>query len=224
MKKILLVSLVMLLAVSVAFSQFGIKGGINLATFRGDDKTMDAGNNIKLDPKTRLGLVGGISAKIGLIAGLSIQPEAMYVQKGAVYENSGNYGGYSYTGKQTIKGDYVEFPLLLKFNLPIPEFSPYIEGGASYGILLSAKSKEEQSSNAPGFTSTSNETDIKDQVTKNDLSFIVGVGFDIFILDLNARYVIGTKRLGKDDPNTPEDENAKKVYSSGIMITAGLRF
>ena len=74
-------------------------------------------------------------------------------------------------------------------------------------------------------TSSSDETDIKDQVTKNDLSWIVGVGVDLLILDINARYMIGTKRLYKDDPNTPTvDENATKIYNSGILLTVGLRF
>ena len=131
MKKILLVSLAMILAVSVAFSQFGIKGGINLGTFGGADKTQDGA-----DPKTRLGLAGGISYKIGFIAGLSIQPEVMYIQKGAIYEASLSQGNYSISRKGTIKGDYIDIPVLVKFNLPIPVLSPYVEGGVSYGILL----------------------------------------------------------------------------------------
>ncbi|MGA3287289.1 MAG: porin family protein [Bacteroidota bacterium] len=220
MKKILLVSLVMLLAVSVAFSQFGIKGGINLATVGGADKKQN-----DIDPTNRLCFVGGISCRIGLIAGISIQPEVMYIQKGAVYEVSQTIGGYTGTGKLTFKGDYIDIPLLLKFNLPIPVFSPYIEGGVSYGILLSAKQKEEQSSNYPGDVSTSNETDIKDQMTKNDISWIVGVGFDLSILEIDARYVVGMKRLRKDIPETTTiDENATMIYNRGIILTVGLRF
>jgi hypothetical protein len=225
MKKILLVSLVMLLAVSVAFSQFGIKGGINLANFLGDDKSHDLGNNMKLDPTNRHGLAGGISYRIGLIAGLAIQPEVMYIQKGAVYEENISQGIYTINDKTTDKIDYIDIPVLVKFNFPIPVFSPYIEGGVSYGILLSAKEKSERSSNVPGMASRSDEIDFKDGVTKNDLSWIVGVGFDLFILDINARYIIGTKRLYKDDSETTTiDENAIRVYNSGILLTAGFRF
>jgi hypothetical protein len=208
MKKILLVSLVMLLAVSVAFSQFGIKGGIDLGTFGGADKPSDL--------KHRIGIAGGISCKIGLGAGLSLQPEVMYIQKGAVLEVNTLQGIYTLNQKQTAMLDYIDIPVLVKFNFPIPVFSPYIEGGVSYGILLSAKEKAEQSSNAPGMTSSSNETDIKDFVTKNDLSWIVGVGFDLSILDINARYMVGTKKLYKD--------NDAKIFNNGIILTAGLRF
>jgi hypothetical protein len=225
MKKIFLVSLVMLLAVSVAFSQFGIKGGINLGTFGGADKSWDMGNNVKLDPTSRLGLTGGISYRIGLIAGFAIQPEVMYIQKGAIYTISGSQGIYTAESKTTYKFDYIDIPILVKFNLPIPVFSPYIEGGVSYGILLSAKNKDEETSNVPGETSSSVEKDIKDEVTKNDLSYIIGVGFDLLIFEIDARYVIGTKRLHKDDPATTTiDENAAKVYNSGILLTVGLRF
>jgi len=225
MKKILLVSLVMLCSVSIAFSQFGINGGINLGTFGGADKSWDMGNNVKLDPTSRHGLTGGISYRIGLIAGFAIQPEVMYVQKGAIYTISGSQGIYTAESKTTYKFDYIDIPILVKFNLPLPVFSPYIEGGVSYGILLSAKQKEEHSSNVPGDVSTSNETDIKDEITKNDLSFIVGVGFDLVIFEIDARYVIGTKRLHKDDPNTlTVDENAAKIYNRGIVLTAGFRF
>jgi hypothetical protein len=208
MKKILLVSLVMLLAVSAAFSQFGIKGGIDLGTFGGDDKPSDL--------KHRIGIAGGISCKIGLVAGLSLQPEVMYIQKGAVSETNTLQGIYTLNQKHTAKLDYIDIPVLVKFNFPIPVFSPYIEGGVSYGILLSAKEKAEQSSNAPGTTSNSDETDIKDFVTKNDLSWIVGVGFDLSILDINARYMIGTKKLYKDSD--------AKVFNNGIIFTAGFRF
>ena len=217
MKRMLLLSLTLLLCISVAFSQFGIKGGVNLGTIGGDDKPSDL--------KNRMGIAGGISYRIGLIAGLSIQPEVMYIQKGSVIEVNSLQGMYTFNYKHTGKLDYIDIPVLLKFNLPVPVFSPYIEGGMSYGILLSAKEKSEQSSNAPGITSESQETDIKDYITKNDLSWIVGVGFDLSILDINARYVVGMKRLYKDDPATTSiDENAPKVYNRGIILTAGFRF
>ena len=84
----------------------------------------------------------------------------MYVQKGAIYESSANIGAYSYDQKTTLTGNYIDIPVLAKFNLPIPLLSPYIEGGVSYGILLSAKEKDETTTNVPGQASGSNETDI----------------------------------------------------------------
>ena len=211
MKKILIVSLMMLLTATIAFSQFGINGGINLGTVGGDDKTLNG-----IDPTTKVGFAGGISYRIGLIAGLAIQPEAMYIQKGAIYQANLSYGSYSESDKLTLTSAYIDIPVLVKYNLPVPLFSPYIEGGVSYGILLSAKQKEDVTSNEPGFTSSSTETDVKDQATKNDFSIIVGVGVEFLIFDVDARYVMGQTKLEKNSD--------AKVYNRGFIFTAGLRF
>jgi hypothetical protein len=211
MKKILFISLVMLLTVSVAFSQFGLRGGINLGTIGGDDKTQNG-----IDPTSKVGLAGGITYHIGLIAGLSIQPEVLYVQKGAIYEGSAGYGGYSYSEKHTVTGDCIDIPVLARFNLPMLVISPYIEGGVAYSILLSAKEKAEITTNIPGQTSGTTETDIKDQLSKSDLSLIVGVGVEVLMLEINARYIMGMTKLDKD--------GLYKAYNRGIMLTAGVRF
>jgi hypothetical protein len=216
MKKILLVSLAMLLAVSVAFSQFGIKGGLNLGTFGGADKAINPGmfdaslaNLPSMEPKNRTGFTAGLSYKAGFIPILAIQMEVLYTQKGAVYELSlpAAFGGGS--GKGTFKLDYVDIPVLVKFNLPVPVVSPYIEGGVSYSILVSSKFKAETPAG-------SSEEDMKDGTTKNDLSFIVGVGVELLILDINARYVIGQTKVIKDTD--------AKIFNRGIMLTAGIRF
>ena len=200
MKKILLVSLVMVLAVSAAFSQFGIKGGIDLGTFSGADKSRNG-----VDPTHNTGFAGGISYRIGLIAGLSLQPELMYIQKGAIYEDP--------TDKITMKLQYLDIPVLVKFNFPIPVLSPYIEGGVSYGVPFLAKEKDEQITN--GMTVSSSETTIKN-VTKSDVSIVFGAGFDLLILDINARYLLGQKKL--------IDNSDAKIYNQGFILTAGLRF
>jgi hypothetical protein len=234
MKKILLTSLVMLLTVSMAYSQFGIKGGISLAKIGGDDskQTFNLGDYdptlagippIVIEPKTKVGFVAGISYKINLILGLAIQPEVLYIQKGAIYESStislaSIYPGASIDGKVTIKLDYIDIPILVKYSLPIPVISPYIEGGVSYGILVSAKFKEEATINGvPGVTQPpSQENDIKDQMKKSDLSIQLGVGVEFTILEVDARYVMGLSKLDKDG-------NAK-AYNRGIVLTSGLRF
>jgi hypothetical protein len=201
MKNILLLSLMLFLCISISFSQFGIKGGINLATIGGADKSLQG-----VDPTAKTGFTAGISYKIGLILGLSIQPEALYTQKGALYENP--------LGKITFSMNYIDIPVLAKFNLPVPLLSPYIEGGVSYSILLSAKEKTEYT--ALGGNLPTAETDVKDLLTKNDVSIIVGVGVELLILDINARYVIGQTKLFKDSD--------AKVYNRGFVFTAGLRF
>ncbi|RPI04459.1 MAG: PorT family protein [Ignavibacteriae bacterium] len=211
MKKMLLISFVMVFAVSIAFSQFGIKAGMNLGTLGGDDKTQNG-----FDPKTKVGLMGGISYHIGLIAGLSVQPEVLYVQKGAIYEANLTAGNFYMNQKLTFTGGYIEIPVVARYNLPTPLVSPYIEGGLAYGFLLSAKQKEESTTNVPGEVSGTNDTDVKDQTTSSDFSIIIGIGVDILMFDVNARYVMGQTKIGKDSD--------LKIYNRGIWVTAGIHF
>jgi hypothetical protein len=233
MKKILLVSLVMLLAVSVSFSQFGIKGGLSLAKAGGDnskmiidpsdiDPSLTGMAPFTLEPTNRTGFVAGISYKIDLILGLSIQPEALYIQKGTVYETptmnlNAIYPGLSGSAKETMKMDYIEIPILVKYSLPIPVVSPYLEVGLSYGILIGAKQHTEVSlSGVAGAQAPSiPDQDIKDHMNKSDLSLQFGVGVSLTIVEIDVRYVLGLSKLAKDS-----DE---KIYNRGIVLTAGLR-
>jgi hypothetical protein len=203
MKKLIFVSLMVLLAVSVSFSQFGIKGGVNLGTVSGDDKS-----RYGVDPTSKLGITAGVSYRLGLIAGFAIQPEVLYMQKGTIYDNPFH--------KATMTFNYIEIPVLVKFSpLPLPVVSPYIEGGVSYGILVSAKEKMEYT----GGTLPTTDTDIKSGMSKGDISILIGIGVELAMLDINARYVIGLTKITKDFSG-----NEVKVYNRGIMITAGFRF
>ena len=222
MKKMLIVSLMMILVVSLSLAQFGIKGGINLGTAGGDDKAINPAmfnpllNGLpSIQPTARMGLTGGISYKVGLILGLSIQPEVLYTQKGTIYDMS--YPGIS--GKGTFKLDYIDVPVVVKYApLPIPLVHPYIEAGVVYSTLLSAKFKIES-------PDESSESDIKDHITKSDYSFLIGVGVEVFMIDINARYVIGQTKLFKDDdPTTSFNDSDLKIYNRAFVITAGLRF
>jgi len=232
MKKTLTISILLLLFVSTALAQTGIRAGLSIANFRGDDSKAtvnphDYDNNlppgqINVEPIARKGFVAGLSYKADLLFGLSIQPEVLYIQKGAVYEIPSTpipSTGMKFSGKMEVKLDYIEIPVLVKFSLPIPLLSPYVEGGLSYGILVSAKTKEEGTlEGVPGVgtQSGSTEADIKDQLTKGDLSLQLGVGLSILIVEVDVRYVLGFTKLYKD--------SEAKIYNQNIMLTACLRF
>jgi hypothetical protein len=212
MKKILVLSLMIILSVSVTFSQFGFKGGINIATFGGDDKAINPiefdstwTNLPSIDPTAKVGFTGGITYKISLPI-VSIQMEALYTQKGAIYETTIPTVG---TAKVTVKLDYIDIPVLVKISpFTLPLVHPYLEGGVSYSFLSSAKIKAESPFG-------SNEEDIKDDITENDLSILVGLGVEVSILDVNIRYAIGQTKIKKDED--------LKRYNRGIMLTVGIR-
>lgn len=213
MKKVLLVFSLILLCVSISFSQFGIKGGLNLGTFGGDDKAINPAffdgslaSLPSIEPKVRTAFVAGAFYNVSFIPIVSLQFEGLYAQKGAVYEIALPTGG---SGKGTFKLDYIDIPVVARISpLPLPMLKPYVEAGVSYSILVGAKLKGE----SPGGSA---ETDIKDGMTKNDLSILVGVGVEVLILDVNARYVMGQTKIFKDGD--------AKVYNRSFMLTVGLK-
>ena len=88
MKKLLLILLAVCIVLPASgFAQmgFGFLAGINLANATGDDADMGMG----IDPKMKLGLVGGAFAQMPLSDNLAFRVEALYSQKGAKYEAMG---------------------------------------------------------------------------------------------------------------------------------------
>jgi hypothetical protein len=68
-----------------------------------------------------------------------------------------------------------------------------IEGGASYSILVMAKTKDE----SPAYGSL--ETDVKGNFNKNDVSLVFGAGVKILFIEVDARYVLGQTKLDQDE-------------------------
>src|SRR3954462_3769554 len=81
--------------------KWGVKGGVNLATFRAD---VDAG-----DFGYRIGLIGGAFYTFALGDRVDIQPEALYSQQGATVDAAGGSG--------TAKLDYLSVPVLVRYRL-----------------------------------------------------------------------------------------------------------
>jgi hypothetical protein len=232
MKKVFALALVLVFFFSISYAQLGIKGGINIATYGGDgskqtvsvtDPSLSSLPPVTMEPKIKIGFVGGISYNIGLLFGLSIQPEVLYIQKGAIYETgtislSPVYPGASFSGKSTMSVDYIMIPVVIKYSiLPLPLVKPYFVGGVSYDILVSAKSKIESTYNGvPGaIQNQTKEVDMKDNMNKSDLSLQLGIGVEALMVEVDARYIFGFTTLDKADQT--------KIYTRGIVITAGVR-
>lgn len=227
MKKLLIVAVLLMLVVSMSYSQYGIRGGLALGTFTGADKALRLSNitNVNvggtIDPSTRTGLTGGVSYRIGLILGLAVEPGVYYVQGGAVFEIPNtpmvsNGQTVTISGTATQKFDYLQIPVVAKYSLPIPIVSPYLEAGMAYSLLLSAKMKADMTGSVGGYTqSYTNEESNRDDFSKSDISLVLGVGVEFLIIDVNARLILGESTLDKD--------GQMKVYNRTIMLTAGVR-
>jgi len=127
MKKVFLnLVIVIISAVSVhaQSAQFGIKGGVNLATFSGKDAT---------GATTLVGFHGGGLVSLPISSDFSVQPEVLYSMQGAKVP--------SVSGQ--INLGYINVPVLAKYTI-FHGFS--VEAGPQVGFLLSAKAEASGSS------------------------------------------------------------------------------
>lgn len=185
MKKVLICAIA-IFTFGVASAQevkFGVKAGVNLATFSGDAVDTD----VSMKPGAH---VGGL-VEIKFTDKLALQPELLFSMQGAKVTQRGFDGTFTYTDESKENLTYVNVPVLLKYY-PVGGF--YLEGGPQAGFLVSAKSKVESTETDidGNLTRTSFEEDSKDFYKTVDFSFNFGAGYDFtpnwFV---GARYNIG---------------------------------
>ena len=186
----------------------GLKAGVNFGSFIGSA----AGS-----PSTRAGFTGGGFLTYSIVRQLSIQPELYFTMKGGKrLPNT--------IDEEKWELNYLEIPLLLKFNFPTESMvSPSVFAGPQLGFPLSA---------------FYNEQDVMDYVkgTEFSLAFGAGVKYKLKTVSLtfDARYVLGlTKIVSATDYNIfygldPTSEGYlaadPKIRNSNIIIMAGIDF
>jgi hypothetical protein len=177
--------------------KFGLKGGFNIANITGDN----------IDADARFGLSGGVMVDLSLPAvPFGIETGAIYSQKGA----EGSEEGFT----STIKLDYIEVPVLAKFQLgPSGPITPHLVIGPYFGFNVNA----EASVSGDGGSISG---DISDDVNGVEIGGAAGVGidFNVGLTKLNARaqYGYGFTDIFK------EGEDGNK--NAALSVTVGIWF
>jgi len=216
MKKILWV-LALLLVVAPAFAgsvtpKVGLKAGLAMTNLTGDDVDELWGDEA---PDSKMGLAVG--AFVGIPVGtLTIQPELLYVQKGAKIEET----IASHEVKVTGKADYLEIPVLFKFSFGETSAKPFFYVGPVLGILMSAEYKEEVSGPVYNDSET---TDIKDDSASMEFGLCLGAGVDVNKLSVELRYEMGMTTIS-DPEDWPDDLDKPDVKNTAIMLLVGYAF
>jgi hypothetical protein len=203
-KKLLVTVLAMAALIALAYApvqaatklQAGLKAGLGLADIWGSDAdSVFEGAS----PGTKVGFCGGGFLAIDAIEKVRIQPEILYVMKGA---------------KATISGvdvktklDYLEIPVLVKWMIPTQsKISPNLFAGPAIAIRTSAKAEGEQGGVAVEF-------DIKDSVKAIDFGVVLGGGVDVKAGKGNAtfdvRYTLGLSSF--------DDSSEKLDIKNGVI-------
>lgn len=186
MKKIFFLSVAVLLF-TIAKSQdphFGIKGGLNASSLNNGGSAME----------TIIGFNAGAFAHIHTSINWSIQPEIIFSTEGAKEPLVGG----NLTGKHRL--NYLNFPVLLQYMF---NNGLRLEGGAQFGVLLSAKDKVRE-----------NVLDVKDMYQSTAVSIPLGASFLTRTgFGIDARYVFGLSNIYKDDSQTIQSN----VFQLGIF-------
>ena len=203
MKKVLFIAVVVLLGLGNVNAQevrFGAKGGLNSSNFTGDLEGFDS----------KVGFNLGAFAAISLSDKFIFQPELLFSTQGASSEDSFE----SETFKLTIKANYLNIPLMIKYGVT-DKFA--LEFGPQLGFLLSAKGKSEGTFDGEAI---SEEEDIKDSFKSIDFGLNFGASFDVAEnIMIGARYNLGLSNIIDE-----EDSGDDKVQNAVFSFAVGYRF
>lgn len=176
---------------------YGAKAGVTLATVSQDPEGLSSWGY-------RVGLAAGGYVALPLGSRLAIQAEGLFAQKGAKADDDGLV--------TTLKLDYVEVPVLVKYALTHGGArSIHVFGGPSVAFKVRSRA-------TASFGDTTIDTDEDENVENVDFGVAAGGGVDFGKWSIDGRYTFGLSNLTKNDP----DEG--KLRSRAISILAGVRF
>ena len=179
----------------------GIKGGLNLARFSGDDAVDEQ--------DLLMGYCAGVFISFNLGDTLAIQPEILYTVKGMKLETGGII--FNETAESTTEISYLEIPLLLKLSMSTEgSIIPRLFFGPAAAVKLDAKTKFE-------YAGISEEADVEN-IKDVDFGLVAGAGFDVGIITIEARYTLGL--LSINDTELEEIDIRNAVFS----VMAGFSF
>lgn len=187
--------LVLPLMAGLAFGQgltgFGAKAGLNLANIGGADATKDS---LGADPDMKLGLALGGYATFDFGLPVLIQPEVLFSQKGYKIDVSEDFFGETLSIAGAIGLNYLDINLLAVYpiNDQISVFA-----GPSLGQFLSGKS--ELTVEIGGESDTVEEDIESDDMNGMDYGLIIGGGYNLGMLSVEARYSLGLKKAINED-------------------------
>lgn len=195
--------------------QIGLRGGLNLTDFAGDD----AGDVGYTD-----GLNAGGSFQVLSIGPVSIGPEIYYAEKGADRNLA--------DGTVSFGLDYLEVPVIARLYLPGGSVArPYLQGGPSFAWNLDCGVTVD-ASNGSGVEGASGACEellsgegLRSTVEDYETGMVAGAGVDIALpggvatLNLDGRYTRGLTRVARG----PDGEDVE-TSNRGFTLMLGLGF
>ena len=176
---------------------YGAKGGVTLATVSED-------SDVESEWGYRVGLAAGGYVALPLGSRLAIQAEGLFNQKGARADVDDLV--------TTLKLDYIEVPVLLKYAVTRGGArSIHIFGGPSIAFKVRSRA-------TASFGDTTIDTDEDENIENLDFGVAAGAGVDFGKWSIDGRYTFGLSSLVKSDADEAE------LRSRAISVLVGVRF
>ncbi|MEP6781242.1 MAG: porin family protein [Gemmatimonadaceae bacterium] len=166
-----------------------------------------------LNLSNRTGSTFGVSLQLPAGQTFTLQPELLFIQKGSKFSSSSINGNF--------RLDYVEIPLLLRYDISRGTIGPHIYAGPSVGFNVGCHVSGSLTSSATTSTDCT-----KDNFKPKSLDYgiTVGGGVDFNLGGLaatgGARYGIGLADIRNDNSAAFRD----RVHNGVLSLYVGLLF
>lgn len=184
----------------------GARAGASFATLSGD-AFEEAGY--------RPGFAGGLFATVNVNPLLAIQPEVLFVQRGATVDEDGGLSPFGTDQADEIRINAIEIPLLVRVAVPTQSAArPHLFFGPSLGVVLSA-SREFDDGTLGEDDDLFEDDDFEDALKSTDVGMVVGGGLDVRLpvagkVTLDGRYTVGlTDVFDEEELGLAEAPDAK---------------
>lgn len=199
--------------------QFGIKGGLNLASTNQSNFEIGGSVPAEFEKKVKPAFNVGAIIEYSLTKNLSIQFNPAYNLKGTKFRATEveNFIGLI-DFKVSEKFEYVSFPLLAKFSIEAGQSRPYVFIGPEPAYLTAAEMTIEAVAMVGAkFDSTLN---IKDDLQSLDMGLNAGIGIEFPVSSFNAffevSYSLGLTNINKIAGK--EDIKNRLFYVNGGIL------
>lgn len=216
----LLLSVIGTTVLAQARTEFGFKGGVARTDIVGDDTS---------DLSYKSGAAFGAFLSLKLTRFLALQPEMLYVQKGAIAD-AYSIGFLGESVQTSLRFHYLEFPLVLKLVIPTEgNLTPAVYAGPALNVKLRAVAHQELLGDSQ---------DLKiGNIKSTDFSLVMGFGGDFqwhstrVVLDFRLTLGLGqftnaVDRVGMQDDFYLIDEEGNPLNwrHTGFRAMAGVAF
>ena len=174
---------------------YGVKGGLSSATHGGG--FADLYERLDGDVGRRTGItLGGFLQFAPESLPFVLQPEALFTMKGSTLGGSGLV-------EREINMNYLDIPVLARFDFDAESVMPFVVAGPVLGILVGSSGEREGV-----------EIEVDDELKSTDFGLAIGAGVALDQLDVELRYTHGLINVTQSDD---EDESAKNRWI-GLVV------